>query len=149
MEPITLTIGKPGESDVVLAELQGAARQLGMPLDEVVRRSTSNPAKIMGYEGTIGTLKPGANADISVFELRDGAFELRDSDGDTVTARRRLFVQSPLGPPMEPSTSPVAACAASRICSAARRRTGMRASHLFCGSLAAAAAVSGPWEARR
>jgi dihydroorotase len=65
----------------------------GMPLDEVVRRSTTNPAKIMGYEGTIGTLKPGANADISVFELRDGAFELRDSDGDTITARRRLLAQ--------------------------------------------------------
>jgi dihydroorotase len=65
----------------------------GMPLDEVVRRSTTNPARIMGYEGTIGTLKPGANADISVFELRDGAFELRDSDGDTITARRRLLAQ--------------------------------------------------------
>ena len=59
----------------------------GMSLDEVVRRSTSAPAKIMGYEGTVGTLKPGANADISVFELRDGKFELRDSDGDTITAQ--------------------------------------------------------------
>jgi predicted amidohydrolase len=47
----------------------------------------------MGYEGTVGTLKPGANADVSVFELRDGRFELRDSDGDTVTAKRRLITQ--------------------------------------------------------
>jgi dihydroorotase len=58
----------------------------GMPLDEV-------PAKIMGYEGTVGTLKPGANADVSVFELRDEDVELRDSDGDTVTARRRFLPQ--------------------------------------------------------
>ena len=65
----------------------------GMPLDEVVRRATAVPAKIMGYEGTVGTLKPGANADISVFELRDDRFELRDSDGDTITARRRLLAQ--------------------------------------------------------
>jgi dihydroorotase len=65
----------------------------GMPLDEVVRRATAVPAKIMGYEGTVGTLKPGANADISVFELRDDKFELRDSDGDTITARRRLLAQ--------------------------------------------------------
>lgn len=65
----------------------------GMPLEEVVRRATAVPAKIMGYEGTVGTLKPGANADVSVFELRDEDIELRDSDGDTVTARRRLLPQ--------------------------------------------------------
>ena len=65
----------------------------GMPLDEVVRRATAVPAKIMGYEGTVGTLRPGANADISVFELRDDKFELRDSDGDTITTRRRLLTQ--------------------------------------------------------
>jgi dihydroorotase len=65
----------------------------GMPLAEVVRRATAVPAKIMGYEGTVGTLKPGANADVSVFELRDEDIELRDSDGDTVTARRRILPQ--------------------------------------------------------
>ena len=65
----------------------------GMPLGEVVRRATSAPARIMGYEGTVGTLKPGAIADISVFELRDGNFELRDSDGDTIIAKRRLLAQ--------------------------------------------------------
>ena len=63
----------------------------GLPLDEIVHRSTAAPAKIMGYEGTVGTLKPGANADVSVFELRDGRFELRDSDNDTITAKRRLI----------------------------------------------------------
>jgi dihydroorotase len=65
----------------------------GMPLEEVVRRATAVPAKIMGYEGTVGTLKPGANADVSVFELRDEDIELRDSDDDTVTARRRFLPQ--------------------------------------------------------
>ena len=34
-----------------------------------------------------------ANADIAVFELRDGNFRLRDSDGETITARRRLITQ--------------------------------------------------------
>jgi dihydroorotase len=65
----------------------------GLPLDEIVRRSTATPAKILGYEGTVGTLKPGANADIAVFELHDGNFPLRDSDGNTVTAKRRLVAQ--------------------------------------------------------
>ncbi len=68
----------------------------GLPLAEIIRRTTAAPAKIMGYEGTVGTLKPGANADISVFDLRDGAFELRDSDGDTITAKRRLIPQMTL-----------------------------------------------------
>ncbi len=56
----------------------------GMSLDEVVRRATAIPARIMGYEGTVGTLRPGANADIAVFELRDENVTLRDSDGDTI-----------------------------------------------------------------
>lgn len=34
-----------------------------------------------------------ANADVALFELRDGSFELRDSDGNTVTAKRRLLTQ--------------------------------------------------------
>src|SRR5205085_1253615 len=57
----------------------------GMPLDEVVRRATTAPARIMGYEGTIGTLRPGANADIALIERRPGKFELKDSDGNIVT----------------------------------------------------------------
>jgi dihydroorotase len=68
----------------------------GMPLDDVVRRTTAVPARIVGYEGTIGTLKPGANADVSVFELRDDKSELRDSDGDTITVKRRLLAQMTL-----------------------------------------------------
>jgi predicted amidohydrolase len=28
-----------------------------------------------------------------VFELRDGNFQLRDSDGNTITAKRRLITQ--------------------------------------------------------
>ena len=36
---------------------------------------------------------PGANDDIAVFELRDGNFPLRDSDGNTITAKRRLIAQ--------------------------------------------------------
>ena len=65
----------------------------GMSLDDIVARATAAPAKILGYEGTVGTLKPGAAADIAVLELRDGNFELKDSEGSTVTAKRRLIAQ--------------------------------------------------------
>jgi dihydroorotase len=66
----------------------------GMALPDIIRRATSAPAKILGYEGTVGTLKPGANADISLFELRDGNFDLTDSEGMTITAKRRLIAQT-------------------------------------------------------
>lgn len=65
----------------------------GMTLEDCILRTTTNPAKIMGYAGTVGTLKPGANADVALFELRDGAWDLRDSDGDTITVKRRLLNQ--------------------------------------------------------
>lgn len=68
----------------------------GMSLEEIVRRSTAVPARIMGYEGTVGTLRPGANADISVFELRDGRHDLIDADNNTITAKRRLIAQMTL-----------------------------------------------------
>ena len=68
----------------------------GMSLPDIVRRATSAPAKILGYEGTVGTLRPGANADISLLELRDGNFDLTDSEGSTITAKRRLLAQMTL-----------------------------------------------------
>src|SRR5579884_3585068 len=69
-------------------------RMIEKALDQVVLRATAAPARILGHEGTVGTLKPGANADIAILELRDGAFELTDSDGSTITARRRLFART-------------------------------------------------------
>jgi dihydroorotase len=65
----------------------------GMSVDDLVLRATAAPAKILGYEGTVGTLRPGANADVAVIELRDDPVELRDSDGNTITAKRRLIPQ--------------------------------------------------------
>jgi predicted amidohydrolase len=48
----------------------------------------------MGYEGTVGTLKPGGNADVAVFEVRNGSFELKDTDGNVVTAQRKLLART-------------------------------------------------------
>jgi dihydroorotase len=63
----------------------------GMALDDVVLRATATPAKILGLEGSVGSLRPGANADVAILELRDEACEFRDSDGNTVTGKRRLI----------------------------------------------------------
>ena len=65
----------------------------GVSIEDVVLRATARPAKIAGLEGTVGTLRPGANADVAILELRDGNFEFRDTDGNTVTGKRRLINQ--------------------------------------------------------
>ena len=65
----------------------------GMTLDDIVERATAAPARILGYEGSVGTLKPGANADIALIERRNGNVALTDSDGNTVTAKERLITR--------------------------------------------------------
>jgi dihydroorotase len=55
---------------------------LGLSLDEVVRLATSAPAKAVGREGQFGTLKVGAEADVSVMRLEEGKFKFTDAPGD-------------------------------------------------------------------
>src|SRR5258708_1605888 len=68
----------------------------GMKLDDIIERATVRPARILGYDGTVGTLRPGANADIALIERRNGNFELKDSDGNIVTAKERLITRIPI-----------------------------------------------------
>ena len=63
---------------------------LGLDLSEVVERATIRAARVFNFGAEIGTLKPGAEADISVFELQEGEFTFSDSDGRTRTGRQRL-----------------------------------------------------------
>ena len=63
---------------------------LGMELYEVVRRVTSTPAKVLGMPEEIGTLKPGAFADIVVLEMQEGEFPLTDTFGLTETGHYHL-----------------------------------------------------------
>ena len=55
---------------------------LGMPLAEVIRAATARPAELIGMAGEIGTLRPGAAADVAVLMLDQGAFELYDIYGE-------------------------------------------------------------------
>jgi dihydroorotase len=57
---------------------------LGVSLLEVVAAATSRPAAILGLED-VGTLRPGAPADVAVLRLEDRASSLADSDGVTET----------------------------------------------------------------
>jgi dihydroorotase len=86
---------------------------LGLPLAEIIATVTANPAKMVGMADKIGSLQPGMEADVSVLDLLDGSFELRDNAGDSMIsphmimpafalkAGRRFDVVSPLVPPAE------------------------------------------------
>lgn len=63
---------------------------LGMKLTEVVRRVTQTPARYLRRENELGTLQPGAIADIAVLELQKGEFSLTDSEGKVELGRHRL-----------------------------------------------------------
>ena len=65
-------------------------RVLGMSLTDVIATVTANPARMLGLSDRIGTLKVGRDADISVIELVDGAFELSDNSGVTVSAAQMV-----------------------------------------------------------
>jgi dihydroorotase len=63
---------------------------LGVTLPEVVATVTSNPAKMLKLEDSLGSLQVGREADISVLELRQGRFELKDNSGEMVVAREYI-----------------------------------------------------------
>lgn len=51
---------------------------LGMSLPEVIRRTTRRPAEILGLQNEIGTLRPGALADVALFRMHHGKFPFYD-----------------------------------------------------------------------
>jgi len=63
---------------------------LGMPLAEVIRRTTLNPAKVLHEEHEIGTLEPGSRADFTILELVEGRWDLSDAEGEVLTVEERL-----------------------------------------------------------
>ncbi|MBN1816764.1 MAG: amidohydrolase/deacetylase family metallohydrolase [Sedimentisphaerales bacterium] len=63
---------------------------LGMALGSVIACATHNPARILGMEGSIGTIKKGAIADIAMFQLESGNFMFKDSQGNDLAGEIRL-----------------------------------------------------------
>jgi dihydroorotase len=66
-----------------------ALLHFGMTLDQVIERVTANPAKILKVPDQIGTLQPGANADVAVLDLHQGNLEL-PGRGQTRTVRQQF-----------------------------------------------------------
>jgi dihydroorotase len=64
----------------------------GLPLTEVITRATAAPARALGLNA--GTLDPGAPADLAVFRVEEGAFEVVDAHRAVRHAPLRLINQA-------------------------------------------------------
>jgi dihydroorotase len=63
---------------------------LGLTLDQVIERVTTNPGRMLKYPEKIGTLETGATADVAILDLQQGNFEFRDGTGQTRMGRQKF-----------------------------------------------------------
>jgi alpha-D-ribose 1-methylphosphonate 5-triphosphate diphosphatase len=63
-------------------------REDGLPLADVVRLATRNPAEAVGLGGELGSIEPGMRADLLVVELVDGDFPVCS---EVLVDGRRVF----------------------------------------------------------
>jgi dihydroorotase len=75
-----------GQAKFSLVQAMSSMMALGLSLEQVVPMVTSNPAKLLGRDSEIGTLKVGMEADVSVLRQRAGRFVLRDNEDTRVVA---------------------------------------------------------------
>ncbi|EKT7566953.1 metallo-dependent hydrolase [Salmonella enterica] len=78
-----LTLRNSLRTDKVFSLLHVMSKYLnmGMPFFDVIRAVTTTPARLMKMEGQIGTLAPGAFADISIVKLRKESVTFEDTRG--------------------------------------------------------------------
>jgi len=79
-----------GSPQLTLLTAMSKFLHLGWSFSDVVRATTARPAEVLGWTGTLGTLRPGAYADVAAFVIDEGQFELFDIHGNHRTARRMI-----------------------------------------------------------
>ena len=63
---------------------------LGLTVEQVVQRATTNPAHTFGFPQGLGTLREGAEADVAVFNLEEGDYEFVDAERQLRMGHRKL-----------------------------------------------------------
>ena len=87
----TLTCNGPGyDMPTVMTKLL----RVGMPLEEVIKGSTVDAARAIGWEDRIGTLGVGREADVAVLALEDVDVELEDCHVQMRRVRQRLVADA-------------------------------------------------------
>ena len=64
---------------------------LGLSLPKIVQACTSIPAGLLGMKGKLGTLAPGAYADVAVFQLKKFGLRIEDTFGELLNCNQ-VFV---------------------------------------------------------
>ncbi|HHW56134.1 amidohydrolase/deacetylase family metallohydrolase [Thermoanaerobacter thermohydrosulfuricus] len=64
---------------------------LGYSLEEVIKATTSMPAKVLRMEHEIGSIKEGNIADISILKWNQSPIKLVDSEGEEIVAEKFLL----------------------------------------------------------
>ncbi len=90
-----LHIGSMNAGMKDMANLMSKFLALGMKLDDVILRSTWNPAKEIQRQ-ELGHLSVGATADVAVFRLEKGAFGFVDQSGARLKGNQRLTAEMTL-----------------------------------------------------
>jgi len=73
-----------------LATTMSKFLHLGLSLDEVVAMTTAAPALVIGHDRALGTLRPGAAADVTLMTLQEGPVTFEDTVGEQLEGTRRL-----------------------------------------------------------
>lgn len=77
-----------------LPHLMSKYVNLGLPLHTVLRAVTETPARLLGAEGKLGTLRPGACADIAIFTVAEQAQRFDDFEDRAMTGRQNILIQA-------------------------------------------------------
>jgi predicted amidohydrolase len=64
---------------------------LGLGLEDVIKACTATPAGLIGMSGKLGTLAPGAFADVAIFELTGKSFLFKNRLGETFEGTKLLI----------------------------------------------------------
>jgi dihydroorotase len=64
-----------------------------MNFDEVLLRTTANPAKLVNRVQGLGSLEVGSPADVALLAIEDGHFQLVDSQGNMATTKQRIVTR--------------------------------------------------------
>lgn len=67
---------------------------MGMPLQQVIACATVNASRAFREFNAYGSLRPGAPADVAVFELAQGGFEFVDNYKNNRTASQKLIARA-------------------------------------------------------
>jgi dihydroorotase len=82
-------------SNAIMPTTMAKFLALGMPLQEVIYRSTWKPAQVI-RRPELGHLSPGAEADIAVLDLQEGNYGFTDSGGARIQGTHNLTCQMTL-----------------------------------------------------